>query len=433
MFSVTLLLYNLLFPVLFALYFPFYLIHLVKRGNWRRGFLEKLGWYGREKRAQLAQLARPVWVHAVSVGETVAALGFIRAWREREPAQAFVLSTTSSTGQQLARDKAPAGVVTIYFPLDWLPCVGLALRAVRPSQLLLVEGEIWPTVIWVATRRGVPVSVINGQISDRAAVGYRRHRWLFAPLFRRLRVFAVQAADDAERVRAVMGPAAGLVVCGSMKFDQVPDRDRGDVSDLLARVFPSERLVFCAASTHAPEEAIVARVTRQLQAQVPGLRTILVPRHHERTAEVEAVLRAAGANYVLLTDLRASPEPRPADLLVVNTTGELMNFLAASDFTFVGKSLGDFGGDGGHNIIEPAIFGKPIIVGPAVENFRDIVQVFRDRQAVIQVADEAKFARELTRLATDAEARARLGAAARRTVEEQRGAIAKTIALVAGR
>ena len=426
MYHLALLLYNLLFPALFLLYLPFYLRKLRRRGNYRRGFWERFGIYGR-RRQELQAYVGCTWVHAVSVGEAVAALGLIRRWQEAQPGRRFVLSTTTSTGQQLARDKAPDGVAVIYFPIDVWPCVRSALRLLQPAQLVLFEVEVWPNIIRLAGRRGIPVSLVNCRMSDRSAAGYRRHRWFFRHVFDSFAAILVQTQEDARRVAAIVDRADAAEVCGTMKFDQTPDREGGDIGPLLDRVFPADRLCFCAASTHAPEEEVIARLTAEVRAEVPQLRLILVPRHQERQAEAEAALTAAGLDYCLLTDLRASAEGYERAALIVNTTGELMDFLAASDLVFVGKSLGDFGGDGGHNIIEPAIFGKPILHGPAMENFRDVAAVFQAAEAAIQVADEADLRARLLALATQPDLRARYARASRETVERHRGAIARTI------
>ena len=434
MFTITLILYNIAFPLLFVLYFPFYLRHLMKRGEFAHGFLERFGLYSGMKKKQLRALSSPIWVHAVSVGETVAALSFINEWRQREPARHFVLSTTTSTGQQIARDQAPAGVVPIYSPLDFLPSVSRALSLVKPAQLVIFEVELWPNIIRAAARRQIPVSLVNCRMSDHSAAGFARHRWFFRHVLGSLSCIAVQTQEDARRVEKVLGKSDKISIYGNFKFDQVSDQAGGDVNDLLGRVFPEtgkDRLIFIAASTHAGEEEIMARATVALQQDYQNFRMILVPRHHERTPEVEATLKAANLDYALLTELRESRDSEPKPVLVVNTTGELLNFLAVSDICFIGKSLGKRKKQqGGHNLIEPAIFGKPIIFGKHMQNFRDVVRIFKANNAALEVANEEEFLEKLRGLVDNEPERQRLGRASRKTVEQQRGAIAKTIALL---
>ncbi len=430
MYAIVLFFYNLFFPLLFLLYFPFYLRHLIKRGNFVNGFGERFGLFSRRKREQLRALKQPIWIHAVSVGETVAALSFIRKWQDRDPDQHFVISTTTSTGQQIARKKAPAGVVPVYSPLDFLPCVALTLRAIHPRQLIIFEVEIWPNMIRATARRGIPVSLVNCRMSDNSSRGYAKHSWFFHRIFDTFNAITVQSEEDANRVKRVLPDSQKVHVCGTMKFDQVPDREGQDVEALLDRVFPKDRIVFVAASTHAPEEATMGRLMNELLPDFPNLRMVLVPRHQERAPEVEEALKTAESDYILITELREISENPQKNVLVVNTTGELMDFLAAGDIIFVGKSLGDFGNDGGHNIIEPAIFGKTILFGPAMHNFRDVVKVFLDDESALQVTDEADLAKKMRELLSDESARKRLADASRATVDKRRGGIEKTIDIV---
>lgn len=430
MYLPAIILYHIFYPVLFVIYFPFYLHHLIKRGGFVDGFGERFGIFKAEKRKALAQLKSPVWIHAVSVGETVAALSFIQRWRERDPKQGFVLSTTTSTGQQIARKKAPEGVVTVYFPLDALPCITASLKAIHPSRVLIFEVEIWPAFLRALAHRRIPTFLVNCRMSDNSAAGYAKHKWFFHRIFDCFQAITVQSERDAKRVRKVLPRADRVHVCGTMKFDQVADREGDDIDAPLNRVFPEDRLVFVAASTHAPEEATVARLAKQLKTEFPTFRTILVPRHQERGGEAVEALKAEGVSHILLTDLRETDEAPQVDVLVVNTTGELMNFMAGADIVFVGKSLGDFGNDGGHNIIEPAIFGKPILFGPAMHNFQFVVEIFLNDESAIQVADEAELLDRLRKLLSDPDERKRYSDASRATVDKRRGAIERTIDIV---
>ncbi len=429
--SVALLLYNLVFPFLFLLYLPFYAVHLRRRGGVTRDFLQRAGLFDAQTKARLRALRRPVWVHAVSVGETVAALSFVRRLQERNPGRAVVLSSTTTTGHDLALRKAPPGVVCIYCPLDFWPVVRRTLALVRPALLVIFEVEIWPTLIRTAAARGIPVALVNGRFSERSARGYRRWAWFFGPLFRAFRVLCVQTPADAERVRPLTGDGVPVVVCNTVKFDQVPDVDGKDLSGLLDEVFgAASRVVFCAGSTHPGEEEMVLDALAALKPEFPGLRMVLVPRHQERSAEVERVLQERGVSYRL-----RQPGPggggqgsEPVDVLLVNTTGELMSFYAACDIAYVGKSLA--GNEGGHNIIEPAIFGKPILHGANMQNFLAVADAFSRAQAAVTLRDARELVPALRRLLADPAERHALGARARRVVDEGRGAIDRTLDLI---
>jgi len=426
-------LYNALFAVAFLLYLPIMLLKLRRRGGVTREYWQRFGRFTATEKADLASLVKPVWIHACSVGETVAALTFIRRWQEREPETQFVLSTTTTTGHALAAKKKPESVRLIYCPLDFYFFVRATLRAVRPALLVIFEVEIWPNLILLSQARGIPLALANGRMSDNSSRGYAKHRWLFHRLFEAFSSLCVQSQDDAVRVRRVLGADAEVHACNTMKFDQVPDsnQDAGAsqaVQAELDRAFgPAERLIFVAGSTHGGEEELMADTVRDLRAEIPSLRMVLVPRHVERTPEVEAVLKARGLSYRLLKD-DTSGTTDPVDVLVVNTTGELMNYYAAADVVFVGKSLG--GNEGGHNIIEPAIFGKAIVHGVNMQNFRDVARIFREANAAVELAKDADLAPELRRLLTDEAARAELAQRSRGVVESQRGAIDHTLDLV---
>jgi 3-deoxy-D-manno-octulosonic-acid transferase len=372
-----------------------------------------------------------VWVHAVSVGETVAALSFIRRLQERNPGRAVVLSSTTTTGHDLAVRKVPSGVVCIYCPVDFWPVVRRTLSLVRPALLVIFEVEIWPTLIRTAAAQGVPVALVNGRLSDRSAAAYRRWACFFRPLFRSFRLICVQTPEDAERVRPLTGEAVTVAVCNTVKFDQVPDADGKDKSAVLDGAFGAvPRVVFCAGSTHPGEEEMVLDAFRALKPEFPSLRLVLVPRHHERSPAVEKLLQERQIPYRLLVPApgAADPPAAPVAVLLVNTTGELMNFYAACDIAYVGKSLA--GNEGGHNIIEPAIFAKPILHGANMQNFRAVAAAFNRAQAAVELRDVGEFAPALRRLLAEPEERQALGARARRVVDQGRGAIDRTLDLL---
>jgi 3-deoxy-D-manno-octulosonic-acid transferase len=420
----VLFLYNLFFPVLFLLYLPFFVGKLLRRGNYRHHFGERFGFYSKEQRERLRALNEPVWIHAVSVGEAVAAISFIKTWQLRAPQQKFVLSTTTTTGHLMAEKKLPAGVVLVYCPLDYWPVVGRALTLIRPRMLVIFEVEFWPTLISRAVTRGIPVTLVNGRLSDRSARGYAKHRWFFGPLFSKLSVFCMQSDTDGERVSSVVGSAVPVHVCDTMKFDQIPDCKPGGAAAQLDRFFgPGERVVWTVGSTHPGEEALVADVFAKLKPEFPQLRLVLVPRHTERTAEVEEILRQRDLSYALLN---GAGEPAGAvDILLVNTTGELMKFYASADLVYVGKSLA--GNQGGHNIIEPAIFGKAILYGHHMENFRHVAAIFRQHGAALELDGDQALAPAMEKLLGSAEAREDLARKSREVVERYRGAINRTI------
>jgi 3-deoxy-D-manno-octulosonic-acid transferase len=424
-----LLIYNLVFPLIFLCYLPFYALHLRRRGGLTADYWQRFGFFSKKRAKALQALDQAVWIHAVSVGETVAALTFIARWRERRPHEAMVFSCGTATAFATAAKKLPPGVELIYCPMDFFWAVRRALSLIRPRLLVIFEVEIWPNLILMAKKRGSQVVLVNGRMSDKSSRGYARWRQIFQPIFDAFAAICVQTDSDAERVARVIGQDSRIHVCDTMKFDQVPDVHNRDLQPLFDECFGSgERLIFTAGSTHSGEEELVCRAYKELRAEFPQLRLVLVPRHHERSGEVEEMLRSEGLSWRLLKPANAqsnTSKEAPVDLLLVNTTGELMNFYGASDIAYVGKSLA--GQHGGHNIIEPAIFGKAILHGVNMENFRAVAALFQEHHAAIAVARDEDFTPTLRRLLAQPAEREALGAAARQLVDRYRGAIDRSL------
>ncbi len=425
--------YNLLLPIIFILYCPSFVIKLIRRGNVSRRFFERFGWYSRGQKELLRSLRQPVWVHAVSVGEVVAATTFIQRWRTRDPDLDFVLSASTTTGHATAAGKLPPEVPLIYCPLDFPWSVARVLRLLNPRLLVLFELEVWPNLVTLADRRAVPVALVNGRLSDKSARGYYRNRWFFRSLFARLSVICTQSQRDCQRFEQIVGSDVPLHVCSTMKFDQVPEQTESSFgsSDFQNLFGIDAPVLWAAASTHAGEEELVARSFQNLKKEHPELKLILVPRHHERTDEVEAVLRRNGLTYRLRKpkgSAESSAGDEYADVLLVNTTGELQQFLAACDIVFMGKSLA--GNSGGHNIIEPALLGKPVIHGPRMDNFQLVTELFRESEAAYEVERDEDLEKAVHALVESPEMRTRLGRKARAVVDENRGAVDRTIDLL---
>ncbi len=416
--------YNILFPLLFLLYLPFYLVHIFRRGGLTGEYWQRFGFFGSGVKKHLRSLDSKVWIHAVSVGESVAAVTFIRAWQKAHPGDNVVFSCGTSTAFETMAKKNLPGVTMIYCPFDFYWAVRRALSLVNPRVLVIFEVEIWPNLIRMAAKRGVKVCLVNGRMSDKSSAGYAKWSCVFKPIFNSFASLCVQTEEDAERIARVTGNRDRISVCGTMKFDQVPDVGAADVTTVLDSAFGSgERITFVVGSTHPGEEELMCSAFRQVRERHPGLKMVLVPRHCERAQDVAAVLKENGLTYRMLkgdTDTAGN-----VDVLLVNTTGELMNYYGAADVAYVGKSLA--GQTGGHNIIEPAIFGKAIIHGSHMENFRAVAEMFREAEASVEIVDEKDFAGALERLVSNPDERAVLGRNARALVDRYRGAIDRTV------
>ncbi len=424
--------YNLVFPVAFALLLPHFLLRMLRRGGYARHFTQRFGRYGAAEAALLAAPGRPIWIQAVSVGELAVAFSFMAELRRRDPAVRFVLTTNTSTGHALALAKVQPPDATLYFPMDVPGAVKRALRRIRPVAVVLIENELWPNLIRYARRQGIPTVLVNGRISEHSFKGYRKIRFVTRRLLPEVHWFCVQTAADRDRLLALGAPADRLEVVGSAKYDLDATPPTAEVRARAALaalgVRPGDP-VWVGGSTWAGEEEALLDAYRAAKTRHPGLLLALVPRHAERRDDVLAAIRARGLSVVQRSrfpDGAPPPAARP-DVLLVDTTGELRGFYAAADLVFVGKSLTQ---TGGQNPIEPARDGKPILVGPHMENFAEIARDFGAAGAWVQVADAAELAAAAERLLGDAAERDRLGRAAADLVARQAGATSQMAARV---
>ena len=417
-------LYNIIFIPAFLLYLPFFIRKLIKRGGAATDFGERFGLFSQEKKAALHKLHKPVLVHAVSVGEVVAAVNFMKRWQQRDPALQFVLSVTTTTGHAMALQKVPTGTVCIYSPLDFLWSVRSALRWVNPGMLVIFEVEIWPNLIRQSHRRNIPLALVNCRMSDSSSKGYARFSWFFKPLFDAFTIICAQSSTDIERIAAITGSKKRTLLCNTMKFDQLPPvlTESGNRQEFVDRAFGKHSRIFTAASTHTGEETIILELYKELMHLQPGLKLILAPRHSERSDAVEQLIQDVRLSYTKLTD---DVPGENVDVLLINTTGELLNFLAVSDIVFVGKSM--FECHGGQNIIEPALLKKVVIHGPNMENFEYVVSAFQQEGASLVVRTKEELKNTLLKLFADEAYQRQQAQKAFDVVEKYRGAIDKTI------
>jgi 3-deoxy-D-manno-octulosonic-acid transferase len=372
-----------------------------------------------------------IWIHAVSVGEALTARALASELKARYPRLRLFLSTTTIAGQQVARRSLTDVDAVFYFPFDWTFIVRRTLRLVRPRLFVMMETEIWPNLLRECRRRGVKTMMINGRISSRS---YPRYR-LIRPFFRRVLAdvdrFCVQSEESARRLVELGAEPAHVTVTGSLKFDslQLPSATPlGRPRERVLRFFrlSPNRTVLVAGSTLRGEEAAVLGAFARIKSAMPGALLVLAPRHPERFTEVERLARDAGFATTRRSELPIDAEPR-GDVVILDTLGELAQLYQVSTAVFVGGSLENHGG---HNILEPAIFGKPIVFGPNMQNFKEIADAFLSNDAAIQVQTERELNSTLLALVTDPVRRARLGAAARALVEANRGAKTKTLAVI---
>ena len=419
----SLLIYNLFFPFVFLFLLPGFLLRMARRGSVREKFGQRLGRYDAADRARFAG-GRWLWIHSISVGETLIALKLARELRAQAPQFQIALSVTTSTGFALASESAGERLAVLYNPIDAPRCVRAALDLIRPEKLLLIEGEVWPNLVAECRARRIPVSLVNARLSPRSERRMRAARRWVGPIFRLLDDVCVPESDDIARWQSLGVSAEKIRVTGSIKFDSLsgaPARE-AEFRALLAPLGVNENTrILLGGSTWFPEEKTLAEMLPRLSAEFPGLFLILVPRHVERADEILrslAPLRIARRSALALA--------QPCDVLLVDTTGELRDWYALATVVFVGKSLPEVQQPGGQNPAEPASLGKPVIVGPRMDNFASIVQHLASRGAVRTAAGAPSLEREIAALLRDPASRATMGAAAQAALATHAGATQRT-------
>jgi 3-deoxy-D-manno-octulosonic-acid transferase len=415
--------YNLALLVVLVAGAPWWLFRMATTQKYREGLLERLGMVPSRLRKQMAGLGseRPlIWVHAVSVGEVLAVSRLVKTLDAALPDYLIVLSTTTRTGQALARERFGANRV-FYCPLDLPWAVRAYLNALQPSLFILAETEFWPNLLSGCFRRNIPVAVVNARISDRSWPRYRRLRWLWRPFLSRLSRVLAQSQTDAERLKAIGCLQECVSVAGNLKFD-VRTAEEADATRQLKKSSAGLRLIV-AGSTLDGEEAALLQAWPQLLQADPQLVLILAPRHPERFAAVAALLEKSGFTWVKRSDWRSAPvdslKPlNPGQIVLLDTIGELASIYSLASVAFVGGSLVPAGG---HNPLEPAQIGVPIVMGPHFANFRAITEELLAHQA-LRIAAKEDLSATLIGLLQDPQTAKAMGARARQVFEQQAGA-----------
>ncbi|HEY1903785.1 MAG TPA: 3-deoxy-D-manno-octulosonic acid transferase [Terracidiphilus sp.] len=430
--------YNLALLTALVLGAPWWLWRMATTQKYREGLPERLGRTGllrirlRQARLLKAHGERPlIWIHAVSVGEVLAVSRLVNELDAALPDYFIAVSTTTGTGQQLARERFGADRV-FYCPLDLPWAIRAYLNTLQPCMIVLAETEFWPNLLSGCFRRRIPVAVVNARVSDRSWPRYRRLRWLWQPFLKRLVCVLAQSQIDADRLQAIGCAQQRVSVAGNLKFD-VRTAEESDATRLLNVLRHGLRLVV-AGSTLEGEEAALLEAWPLLLASHPQLALVLAPRHPDRFSAVAALLSRSGIPWIK----RSAWQPQPAgslqslaagqlvagQIVLLDTIGELASVYSLASVAFVGGSLVPAGG---HNPLEPAQFSVPIVMGPHYANFRAIVDDLRAHDA-IQVATPENFAQALVDLLTDREEALAMGQRARQVFDQQAGATERCVA-----
>jgi 3-deoxy-D-manno-octulosonic-acid transferase len=396
---------------------PYWLWQMLRHGKYRAGLAER---FGRVPLRLKFERAPVIWIHAVSVGEVLAISGLLAELRVRLPADRLLVSTTTATGQKLARDRFGKENV-FYFPLDFRFAVLPYLRALQPRLIVIAETELWPNLLRCAKSMGVPVAVVNARISDRSFPGYRRFRPWVTRVLENIDLFLAQTDEDRKRLLDIGAPRDRVLVSGNLKFDLPAAKPAAVVSRLreaIAAACSGPTLV--CGSTMDDEEALLLNAFKNVLASYPKTVMVLAPRHPERFEKVAGLVAELGVR--LWRRSLWNGEPVSGGVFLLDTIGELASMYSLADIAFVGGSLTP---RGGHNILEPAQFGVPIVIGVSYENFRDIVNLFRARDAV-RVVGPAELPLAFLELLGNAAERTALGQRAADTARQQSGATART-------
>ncbi|AZZ94422.1 3-deoxy-D-manno-octulosonic acid transferase [Hahella sp. KA22] len=406
-----------LYTFIYYLILPLILARLYWRGRaapaYRLRWRERLGWF---KAPSFAQ--RPLWVHSVSVGETVAAALLVNRLLEEHPERPIVVTTMTPTGSERVKALFGDRVFHVYAPYDLPGPIKRFLRRLNPCALIIMETELWPNWVALCAKQGIQAMVANARLSERSARGYGKVSAITRPMLQELSWVAAQNAADGARFMDLGLPQEHLSVTGSIKFDiSVSEELRGQSLALREAWGGSKRFVWVAGSTHEGEDAAILAAHQQLLAHRPDALLVIVPRHPERFDKVgEDILRAGLSMVRRSSNATVTPETQ---VLLGDTMGELLRFYAAADLAFVGGSLVD---TGGHNPLEPAAVGKPVLMGPAVFNFTDICAQLAQAQG-LRFVERGTLGDVLSALCDDEAARLRMGEAASTVVNDNRGAL----------
>ena len=429
------LLYSLALVVAILVASPYWLLRMAWSGRYRHGLSQRLGRISPGLRKFVGQRST-IWIHAVSVGEVIAASRLIERLQALDPDLRMVISTTTRTGQKLAQerfdavyeelnDSAPRPIRVFYYPLDFAWIVRRYLKALKPRALILVESELWPRMLVEAERANIPVIVVNGRISNRSLPRYRTLRPLWTPLLRKLTLVLAQSEQDRLRFVDIGVPADKVRSAGNLKYDVRAVVELPITRELRTHL-PQPGKVIVAGSTLEGEERLLLNAFGELLPDIPHLTMILAPRHPERFRTVEKHITDAGLPLIRRSDWLHHPEAvAPGSVFLLDTVGELASVYSLASVAFVGGSLIPAGG---HNPLEPAQFAVPILMGPYTENFRGMVAALLEQEA-IRVTPPERLCPALQELLTSPEAQS-MGIRARHVFEEQAGASETCLAAI---
>lgn len=407
------LIYNIILITAAIALLPVILAAFLVKPKLRAGFFKKLGFYSFKN---LDKNKKTIVFHAVSVGETNALESLIKRTRQEFPDSNIILTTTTRTGQEIANKKLKNTVTEItYFPYDFVFSVYSFLKQANPDVIFIAETEIWPDFVYISKKMNIPVYIINGRISPHSYNGYKKFSFFFKPVLNLYKGILMQTQGDAQRITDI-GAKQDIVKCmGNLKFDITQNINAEETEKLIQELKPSKLII--AASTHKGEDEIILDVFLDTKKKMPDLKLMLAPRHPERYAQVEELIKSTGLSY----GKRSSGDSfEQKDIIMLDTMGELMKMFSICEFAFIG---GSFSTTGGHNPLEANIWGKPVISGECVFNFKDIYTFLTKTNAAVLVKDGDELKKQMEKLLSDKEYYKSACRDAIKIFDENRGAV----------
>jgi len=421
-------LYNILQLVLLPVFSPFITLFVLFSPKYRDRMPARLG-IGLSRKFPTAEpekdlaAGKTIWLHALSVGEVTSAVPLLTGLRKTYPDSRLIVSVTTRTGKKVADTllKSIADHV-IDSPLDLLPVVCHFVKYIKPDLFILVETDLWPNILLFLRKKSIPTLLVNGRVSQKSMDGYRRLHFFFNPMFQSFSFLCMQTQHDRDNMAGIGLSPEKLRTLGNLKFDTAAGKASPAIT-AAAALLPKDRILMICGSTHPGEEKILLDCYCHMKKTHPELFLIIAPRHTNRSAEIKAL----ADHHHLSAALRSDNSSSPADMLILDTIGELIHFYALADIGFVGGSLVQ---RGGHNPIEPAAMGLPVIFGPNMQDFSEIADTLIACGGATRVSGHLDLAAHLTELIVSKELRTSQGQAAQKCVEGQRGVIDKHIALI---
>lgn len=407
------LIYNIILITAAIALLPVILAAFLVKPKLRAGFFKKLGFYSFKN---LDRNKKTIVFHAVSVGETNALESLIKRTRQEFPDSNIILTTTTRTGQEIANKKLKNTVTEItYFPYDFVFSVYSFLKQANPDVIFIAETEIWPDFVYISKKMNIPVYIINGRISPHSYNGYKKFSFFFKPVLNLYKGILMQTQGDAQRITDI-GAKQDIVKCmGNLKFDITQNINAEETEKLIQELKPSKLII--AASTHKGEDEIILDAFLETKKKMPDLKLMLAPRHPERYAQVEELIKSTGLSY----GKRSSGDSfEQKDIIMLDTMGELMKMFSICEFAFIG---GSFSTTGGHNPLEANIWGKPVISGECVFNFKDIYTFLTKTNAAVLVKDGDELKKQMEKLLSDKEYYKSACRDAIKIFDENRGAV----------